>query len=384
MDIKSLKEEFAKLSSEVSDSVNEAAKAGKFSAEAKTANEQKYARMDEIKAVLDADKTRAKYAVESGNTEEFSLTKQVVKSGDDANKRDAKEAFNRFLLTGQRDEFTLTSASGGGVLVPNEILAPIVKARRQNVLMQAILDAGLQVIRTTGVGNVTLPIFDDSANSAGVQAEDATTQQIAEPSLTGMSIAPALYTSKGVWISNTALLANQFDLGAYVVPMLQRRLEQYTADRWFTYIKANGTVGVTAASTSGLSYNELIDIEHAVPVENRTQNQAIFGHDSLLKALRKLQDSTGQSILEHDPEKHLDYIHGIPFYVDNTFDAVGAGATVGAIGSLDGFYPVISGQPRVVVYKDIPTRPDQTGYQIFENGGFGALPDYFRLIKMAA
>ena len=61
----------------------------------------------------------------------------------------------------------------------------------------------------------------------------------------------------------------------------------------------NAGTGVTCASASAITYNELLDLQHSVDPAYRA-NAKFMMHDSTLKVLRKLVDSQNRPIFQQD------------------------------------------------------------------------------------
>ena len=379
VDIANLKHEYAKLHSEANEVVANAAKVGRMTAEDTQSNEKRYARMDEIKAVVDAVKNQARFDTASFDDGFTTNAKAERVAGNDKAER---EAFAKFILTGQRNQFTIDSTSGSGVLIPEQMGTPIGLRKNVNAYRAATISKGYQPLRSSQHVTLSLPLFDDSANAGAAQSESATSQTVAEQSVSELSLAPTLYTSKGVWFSNTTLGAPGFDVLSYVIPQLERRVDLAQEAAWHTAVKTDVTASVTSATASTITLANVLNWEHQLSVAYRSDQVAVVA-DSFYKLLRGLVDSNGRPILELDPSTMISSIHGIQIFVSDSVEAVATGKTVGVLFSADAFKIYDSGSPRLTRYVNSEHRPDQTGLELFVNGSAKMVPSAAVKFNMA-
>src|SRR4051812_43940766 len=124
-------------------------------------------------------------------------------------------------------------------------------------------------------------------------------------------MSPTLYTSKQIWFSNTMVFANNFDVSSYAVPMLQARLEKSQESAWTT-TALTGTVGKTTATTTGITYAELLAWEHSLAAAYRSDAVFVLS-DSAYRVLRGLVDDQHRPIMDLDPTNvFVGKIHGRP------------------------------------------------------------------------
>ena len=372
--------------------------------EERTAHDTRFARMQQIKRTLDEHAQFAGLQLAAGTaqtpvtppgqaeaqTEAERQGFTAAKPATDAErKQQFGQAFNHYVRTGEirTAKFTLTTSSGSEVMMPVSVGTPIVLKRLLNPIRAALLARFRVPIMTDGMEALKIPVFDDSANTADVIAQDSTSQNNKDPAVTGITLAAPLYDSGTIWSSNTLLQSVGFDLLAYLEPMLDERLDRAQLTAWFTSLIA-ATVGVTTASTTGITYNELLNWQHSIPLPRRT-NGVFFVSDGLLRALRGLVDGNGHPIYQESLRDDApNTLLGWPIFVTDGLAAPGAGAVSGVAASADGLIvrdvrSGTNGGKRVKRYEE-STHPDQFGIREFSNGDFAFIASAVRTLKHAA
>lgn len=415
--VKARREEFSRIRQEAMTVVETAAKEDRdLTDDEKKANEQRFKRMEQIEK-LDAEHARfAGMAIRGGaaaanvpgtvqtttqprGREEFEagegrdfFTAGAGETEVDVIRRH-REAINHFIRTGERQgsiagrRFTLTTGSGSGVLLPTLVGPPIAIKRMRNPIRAALAARGLQVIRTPGMEAMSIPVFDDTANEASVIAQDSTSENNLDPTVTGLTLGADLYDSGTVWSSNTLLNSLTYDLIAWLEPMLRARIEAKQMTAWFDDLDA-ATVGKTTASTTGVTYGELLDWQHSIPASRRGDG-VFFVSDGLMRAIRGLVDANDNPIYQVSlRDEQPDTLLGWPVFVTDDLAAPAAGAVSGVAASAESLIvrDVTGGEGgvRIARYTNIPTHPDQFGLRMFANGDFAFQTGGVRTLKHAA
>ena len=419
--LKELREEFAHLQTEAQGIVDAAVKEKRDLTDDETkANETRFSRMTQVKKQLDEDHRFASLAIaaavegkpvvpsgsvqigENGPTLQFSadapgrqeyernreagltFSLRPGESEEGAKLRYHRDAVNNFIRTGQEPDkrFTLITTTGTGVLVPGRIGPPMTIKRQSNPFRAALLARGLQPIKTDGMESLTVPIFDDSANSADVIPQNATGDNPKDPALSGLLLAAGLYDSGTVWSSNTLINSAGFDLMGYLEPLLEERIDQTQAAAWITLLQA-GTIGKTTASTTGVTYSELLDWQHSIPVVRRSDG-VFFVSDGLLRAIRGLVDSTGQPLFQLSMRDDVpDTLLGWPIFAVVGLPTPATGVVSGIAASASALAIRDVNNRRIARYSNQPNWPDQVGIRMFTNGGFNFVGSYVRTLKHA-
>lgn len=216
---------------------------------------------------------------------------------------------------------TITGASGG-LLIPSTLLA------RLDMAMLAFGDmlTTSEIIRTPTGEEISWPGMDDTGNK-GVQVgetEDRSTEQAIAFVATKWRAYP--FSSKMVRVPNALLRDSAINLESMLGPILGERLGRIQQEKYTTGTGANtpygiverATTGVTTASATAITLNEVTDLEHSVDPAYRVGSGVGFMfHDSIIKYMRKLLDADGRplwqpSIMAGTPDR----LNGRPLHVN--------------------------------------------------------------------
>lgn len=406
INLKALREEFSTLHTEATGIIEKAAEDNReLSDDEKAENEKRFSRMRVIKATVDDD---AKFAglvlagaaegtvtkprdpegrqeFDNADPERQQFAKREGEADADFLKRHRK-LVNDFIRSGTipaKLQFTLTTGSGTGVLLPTSVGKPVVIKAIRNTVRAAILARGLMAIETDGMESMSVPVFDDTANTADAIAQDNTSENNKDPNVSGLTLGADLYDSGTVWASNTLLNSLTFDLLGYLEPMLDARIQAAELAAWMTSLAA-GTVGVTTASTTGVTYGELLDWQHSIPLARRTDG-VFFVSDGLFRALRGLVDGNGHPIFQESLRDDApDRLLGWPVFPTTGLATPAAGAVSGVAASAEALVIRDVRNRRIARYQNIPTHPDQFGIRMFSNGDFAFVASAVRTLKHAA
>jgi HK97 family phage major capsid protein len=161
---------------------------------------------------------------------------------------------------------------------------------------------------------------------------------------------------------------------SYLMPMLYKRLELARDAAAATAIisgatAATFTTGSTSSSTTAISYQDVLDFEHSISPQHRS-DAVIICSDSWMKLVRSVVDDNHRPLLELSPQTMISSIHGIPIFISDNFEAFSADNVPAVIASAECLKLYYAGPQRLARFVNVPTRPDQTGYELFENGDF--------------
>jgi len=314
----------------------------------------------------------------------FAKTHEAVTEakGPKAESFDAKaerEAYNRYLRTGEgREQFVITTGTDSGALVPVSVQTPVIVRKMWNAYITAATIMGQPIIGGESTETIVLPVMDDTSVSGQTTAEDSSTDVAADPSVGTVSLGATLFDSKSVWYSNTQLKALPYDLAAYLMPILDKRVELAQNTAWHTKAltyQAGGNT-VTSAATNGITYSEFVQWFHKLGPQFRVDGVFIVS-DGLLTVLESLTDNYGRPLLS-DPliTGAVKTLRGCPVVIDTAMATPAAAAVSGVFVSAGSIHIRQCDNRRIAIYKDIPTFPDQTGYREFLNADFGLSTGY--------
>lgn len=167
-------------------------------------------------------------------------------------------------------------------------------------------------------------------------------------------------------VSEELLHDSAFDLEGYFVREFARRIGNKEEAAFIsgdgvgkpTGILNDAEVGVTAASATAITADELIDLFYSVPAPYRTKAVWVM-HDSTMRNIRKLKDTTGQylwqaALKEGDHEKLL----GRPIYHSPYAPEVAAGAKPIMIGDFSYYW---IGDRQGITFRRLNERYADTG-----------------------
>ena len=330
---------------------------------------------------------------EPGGREEFSQIAQslAIETKEQAEQRFSihKAAVNHFIRTGEHKKVmfnndAITTGTGSNAMLPVTVAPPVIIKRLVNPLRQALAARGLVAITTDTAEPISVPFFDDSGNTADVIPQNQTPDNEKEPVVTGMTLGNTLYDSGTVWSSNTLLNSLSFDLLAYIQPMLDSRIDIKQATAWMTSIKATATIGVTTASTAGVTFQELLTWQHSVPIVNRPYGVFVLS-DGLFRAIRGLTDTQNRPIYQESLQDGApDKLLGWPVFPSTALSDPAAGQISGLAVAANRIFVRDITNRRVTRYVNDADRRDQFGLAEFANGDFAFHPSAVRALKHAA
>lgn len=281
-----------------------------------------------------------------------------------------ERAFTQYLRTqGEDTEARANLISGtdvnGGFLVPkvwsNELI-------RELALQSPVLNLA-KIIQTSNGDTFNQPVVAN-AQSYAITAEEGAISASAD---TFTNVAFSAYKLAAIIKVPTELLSDAaYDIDAEVrdgaAEALGDTLAGYlavgTGSSQPQGIKA-ATTGVTAASTTAVTSDELLDLVYSVNARNR-QNGTFVCSTTLLKAVRKLKDTTGQyiwqpSYVSGQPQTLLGY----PVYEDGKLEALTTGKVPAVFGDFRrGFGIRNAGQVEVAVDPSVYFANDQVAYRV--------------------
>ena len=185
------------------------------------------------------------------------------------------------------------SDSEGGYLVPDEFKATLIDG-----LQEANIIRALATIITTSNGDKKIPVVA-SHGTANWTDEEAEIQE--SDDAFGLVTIGAHKLSTMIKVSEELLNDSVFNLETYIAKEFARRMATAEEDAFIngtgtgkpTGILTSGQVGITAASATAITADEIIDLYHSLRSPYR-KNASFITNDSTIKAIRKLKDGNGQ------------------------------------------------------------------------------------------
>ena len=186
--------------------------------------------------------------------------------------------------------------SEGGYLVPDEFERTLVEALEEENVFCTLA----HVIRTSS-GDRKIPVVASKGSASWVDEEGA--YQESDDAFSQVSIG-AYKLGTMIKVSEELLADSVFDLEAYISKEFARRIGAREEESFFNgdgkgkplgiLAAAGGAeVGVTAASATAITADEVIDLFYSLKAPYR-KNAVWVLNDATVKQIRKLKDSTGQ------------------------------------------------------------------------------------------
>ena len=186
--------------------------------------------------------------------------------------------------------------SEGGYLVPDEFERTLVEALEEENVFRTLA----HVIRTSS-GDRKIPVVASKGTASWVDEEGA--YQESDDAFSQVSIG-AYKLGTMIKVSEELLADSVFDLEAYISKEFARRIGAREEESFFNgdgkgkplgilAEKDGAEVGVTAASATAITADEVIDLFYSLKAPYR-KNAVWVLNDATVKQIRKLKDSTGQ------------------------------------------------------------------------------------------
>ena len=278
--------------------------------------------------------------------------------------------------------------SEGGYLVPDEFEHTLIEGLEEENIFRKLA----HTINTSS-GDRKIPVVATKGTASWVDEEGSITES--DDAFSQVSIG-AYKLGTLIKVSNELLHDSVFDLEAYISKEFARRIGTKEEDAFFngdgdgkpTGI-FNGTggaqVGVTAASSTAITADEIIDLFYSLGAPYRKKAVWVV-NDATVKSIRKLKDGNGnylwQPALTADTP---DTLLGRPVYTSTAVPTIEAGAKVIAFGDFN-YYGIADRQGRVFKkLSELYATTDQTGFVATQRvDGKLILPEAIKVLQMKA
>src|SRR5215218_886969 len=243
------------------------------------------------------------------------------------------------------------TGAGGGFLVPQGFRRDLVVVQKQ---FGGMLQVAEQIDTDTGAA-LPWPTNDDTGNKGAILSENT---QITEQDVTlgQAQLGAYMYTSKLVRVSYQLLQDSAFNFEVFLRQRLGERLGR-AENKHFTIgtgssqpqgITVGGTVRVTLAtgnttgfSTTAVGYNALVDLFHSIDPAYRNERTRWMMHDTTVKGIVKLVDTTGRPIWQLGMTAgEPDSIFGRPITFNQDMPVPAANAKTIAFGDFNAGYVI--------------------------------------------
>ena len=231
----------------------------------------------------------------------------------------------------------------GGYTVPEDFSNALDIA----TLFKGDVEGLSQVINTSGGATLPYPKVDDTSVTGSILAE-ATAMAVSDQTFGVLNLGAYNYTSGIVKVSHQLLQDSAFNLDAYLAESLGNRIARAQNAHYTTGTGSSqpqgfitgGTSGVTAASATAVTAQEVLELIHSVDKSYRNSASfAVMANDNSVAALRKLGigSSNDYPIFTPGLNGSPDRIFGTPIYVNNDMADIATGSKSIAAGDFSKF-----------------------------------------------
>ncbi|NBN78685.1 phage major capsid protein [Microvirga tunisiensis] len=254
-------------------------------------------------------------------------------------------------------------AAAGGYTVPTELLNEIIKTLKA---WGPMYDDGLCTVMQTSSGNPqTLPTVDDTDKSADEHAEGSALADDNSGDVVFGQRALSAYSFdtpfiKWSWeldqdsiFSMEALLGEL--LGERLGRLANRRLTTGTGTNAPQGIVTGSSLGVTGATVSGISFDNVMELEHSVNRAYRRSPKCTYMfNDKTFLAVRKLKDGEGNYLWQKGDVTRgaPDLFNNYRYAINDDMDDLGPNRIPMIFGDFAKYYVRKVGQPIIGVLRE--------------------------------
>lgn len=231
--------------------------------------------------------------------------------------------------------------SEGGYLVPDEFEHTLIQGLNETTVVRSLAH-----VFTTSSGLHKIPVVASHGSAAWIDEGAAYTES--DEVFSQVQI-DAHKVGTIIKVSEELLNDSAFDLEGYIRSEFIRRIGDKEEEAFFTgngtgkptgilNATGGGEVGVTAASATAITADELIDLFYSLKAPYRKKAVWIL-NDSTVKAIRKLKDNTGNYLLQPAlKDGEVSTILGRPYYTSVFAPEIEAGAKTVVFGDLSYYW----------------------------------------------
>jgi len=235
------------------------------------------------------------------------------------------------------------TTTGGGYTIPDEMMLALEKA----LLWFGGMRQVATIIRTDTGADLPIPTANDTTNAGEILGIN--TQVNNQDVVFGQLVLHAFkYSSKQVLVPVELMQDSSVNLPAMLGEMLGERIGRiqnthFTNGAGTTLpfgITTRAVAGPTGATGGGITYANIVDLEHSVDVAYRRQGAAFMMSDNKVAVLKKITDTAGRPIWQPSAEAGMaqgapSTLLGYPVYINNDMStAVTTGTKAVLFGAL--------------------------------------------------
>ena len=258
---------------------------------------------------------------------------------------------------------TVGTDTAGGHTVPTELADILIRSMlawgpmyNENITTQIV---------TNGGATIDMPTVNDTAVTAGAHTEGTTLTDDGGKDVTFGKKSLEAYAFDTEWVRVSKELADDsiFAMETLLGDLLGERLGRIANLQLTTGSGSsapNGVVtasalGVTAASATAITFDEIIDLEHSVdPAYRQSPRVRYMLNDSTLKAVRKLKDGDGNYLWQAGNVQGgiPGTLNGKPYSINQAMASLATGEKVMLFGDFGKYYVRKVGDPLIGAIQD--------------------------------
>ena len=353
---------------------------------------------DELTASITRAQRRANMEMEMNKPVNAPITAKpmVMTEPEDSTGRASKGYKKNFWNAMRRKQMTpemvnalqIGTDSEGGYLVPDEYEKTLVEALEEENIFRKLAH-----VISTSSGDRKIPVVASKGSASWVDEEG--TIPDSDDAFNQVSIG-AYKLGTLIKVSNELWNDSVFNLESYISKEFARRIGSKEEDAFFN---GNGTgkpvgifnttggaeVGVTAASATAITADEIIDLFYSLKAPYR-KNAVWILNDATIKAIRKLKDNNGNYLWQPSLTAGTpDTILGRPVYTSSYVPTIAAGAKTIAFGDFSYYWIADRAGRNFKKLTELYAANDQTGFVATQRvDGKLILPAAITVLKMKA
>lgn len=228
--------------------------------------------------------------------------------------------------------------SEGGYLVPDEFERTLIEALAEENIIRPLAN-----VISTSFGDKKIPVVASKGTASWTDEEGPMHDS---DDVFGVVNLGAHKLSTMIKVSEELLNDSVFNLESYIAKEFARRIGRAEEDAFLTGnvagkptgILTTGETGVTAASATALTVDELIDLYHSLREPYR-RNAVFISNDATIKVIRKLKDGSGQYLWQPSLQAgQPDTILNRPVKTSTYVPTIEAGAKIIAFGDYNYYW----------------------------------------------
>lgn len=284
------------------------------------------------------------------------------------------------------DALQVGTDSEGGYTVPDEFEHQLIDKLQDENIMR-----GLVHVITTGSGQHKIPIVASHGSDSWVEEEGQIPES--DDAFDQISLSTHKFATM-IRVSRELLNDSAFDLPSYIAHEFSRRAGAAEEQAILTgdgshkptgllHATLGAQTGVTAASATAITADELIDLQHSLKSGYRRKACFIM-NDATIQAIRKLKDGQGQYIWQPGLKENApDMMFNQRILTSNYMPLIESGAKVILYGDYS-YYWLAEREGRTLErLNELYAVTDQVGFKMTERlDGRLILPEAVKVLQM--